>query len=129
MYQIRVDFVVDKTEHENDPIFRKIQELCNSLKIDVQIRNYDPKRYYEDCEFITRLPAIQIYEKGAHTRTLFPNEKPVYTIREIHEKCEMEYLNNLAKQQIWDEKLKYLKRIFFKKASLKTDLFNSRSML
>lgn len=128
MYPIRVDFVIDDINDVNDPILRKIREVCISLRIDFHVREFDPDRYNEDREYITRLPAIQIYEKDVCVKTVFTNEKPVCAIRQVHEKFELEYLNRLAKQQIWDEKLKYLKRLFFRSSS-KTDSVKPRTTL
>lgn len=129
MYPIRVDFVVDEFDDENDPVLRKIQELCLHLKIDFHIREFDPAKYLEDRNYITRLPAIQIYERDLCVQTVYTDEKPFLAIRQTHDKFEMEYLNRLAKKQIWDEKLKYLKRIFFRKVSLKTDSVKPRTSL
>jgi hypothetical protein len=129
MHPIRVEYIVQGEYDENDPILRKIQEFCFDIKIEFHIREFDPVNYFEDRDYIERIPAIQIYEKGAHTNTLFPDERPIPFIREIHDKLEMEYLNRLAKEQIWQEKLKYLKRVFFKKSPLKTDSVKPKTML
>lgn len=129
MYPIRVDYVVKEIEDENDPVIRKIQELCIDLKIDFRIREFDSTMYLEDREYITRLPAVQIYEKDLHSQIVFMNERPALAIRQTYDKFELEYLNHLAKKQIWNEKLKYLKRIFLKKASLKTDSVESKTTL
>jgi hypothetical protein len=129
MYPIRVDYVIQEDYDENDPILRKIQEFCLGIKIDFHIREFDPIKYYEDRDYIERVPAIQIYERGEYTNTLFPDQRPIPFIREIHDKFETEYFNRLAKQQIWEEKIKYLKRMFFKRASLKTDLLKPKTRM
>lgn len=129
MYPIRVEYVVKEIDDENDPVIRKIQELCIDLKIDFHIREFDSINYDEDRQHITRLPAIQIYEKDLHSQTIFTNERPALAIRQTYDKLELEYLSRLAKKQIWDEKFKYLKRIFLKKSSLKTDSVDSKTTL
>lgn len=129
MYPIQVNYVVEEIGDENDPVIRKIQELCIDLKIDFHIREFDSTKYLEDRDYITRLPAIQIYERDVYSQTLFVNENPALAIRQIHDKFEMEYLNRLAKRQIWNEKLKYLKRIFLRKASSKTDSVETKTTL
>jgi hypothetical protein len=129
MYPICVNFVVEEIDDVNDPVLRKIEELCLHLNIEFHLREFEPTKYIEDRHYITRLPAIQIYERGLCVQTVFTDEKPFLAIRQIHDKFEMEYLNRLAKKQIWDEKLKYLKRIFFRKVSLKTDSVEPRTRL
>jgi len=129
MHPIRVEYIVQGEYDENDPVLRKIQEFCLGIQIDFHIREFDPVNYFEDRDYIERVPAIQIYERGEHTNTLFPDERPIPFIRKIHDKFEMEHFNRLAKEQIWQEKLKYLKRVFFKKSPLKTDSVKPKTKL
>ena len=117
---IRVDYIIDEMYDENDPIYKKIVEYCSLMNIKFTIRIFDSIKYSEDCEYITHLPAIHIYKKSDHVCTAFPEDKIINIIREQYEKSELEMLEYISKKQIWDERLKFLKRIF-KRDSLKTD--------
>jgi len=117
---IRVEYIVDETCDENDPIYRKIIEYCTLMNIKFTIRIFDSIKYDEDREYITRLPAIHIYEKFEYVTTAFPEDKIINIIREQYEKSELEMLEYISKKQIWDERLKFLKRIFKRDLS-KTD--------
>ena len=120
MYPIRVDYVYDEKYDEKDPILRKIIEYCDLMKINFVIREFDSLHRLEDRNYITSVPAIQIYERDNYSETAFPNNSPINIIRNVYEKFELAHLERLAKQQIWDERIKHLKRIFTL-GSLKTD--------
>ena len=120
MYPIRVDYVYEEEYDEKDPILRKLIEYCDLMKINFVIRQFDSLNRIEDRQYITSVPAIQIYERDNYSETTFPNTSPIHIIRNVYEKFELAHLERLAKQQIWEERINYLKRIF-KKASLKTD--------
>ena len=120
MYPIRVDYVYEEEYDENDPILRKVIEYCDLMKIKFIPRQFDPLHKDEDRQYITSLPAIQIYERDNHSETTFPNRSPINIIRNVYEKLELAHLERLAKQQIWDERIKHLKRMFTL-GSLKTD--------
>jgi hypothetical protein len=121
---IRVYYIVQEDYDINDPIFRKIVEYCSLMTIDFSVRVYDSEKYSEDCEYITHLPAVQIYEKFEYMRTAYPEDNIIKVIRETYEKLELEMLEYMAKKQIWDEKLKFLRRIF-KRLTSKTDSLGS----
>ena len=123
----RVEYIIDETYDENDPIYRKIVDYCSLMKINFTIRIFDSIKYSEDCEYITRLPAIHIYEKTDHVCTAFPEDKIINIIRDQYEKSELEMLEYISKKQIWDERLKFLKRIF-KMGSLKTDSVRPKTL-
>jgi hypothetical protein len=120
MSSIRVQYVYDSAYDENDPIIRKIKEYCSFMNIKLEFREFDSVVHDEDRDFITKLPAIQIYKKFQYEVTDYPDKNPIVAIRNVYEKFELEQLEYLAKKQIWDEKINYLKRIF-KRDSLKTD--------
>jgi hypothetical protein len=122
---IRVYYIVQEDYDINDPIFRKIVEYCSLMNIDFSVRVYDSEKYSEDCEYITHLPAVQIYEKFEHMRTSYPEDNIIKVIRETYEKAELDMLAYISKKQIWDEKLKFLKRMF-KRLTSKTDSLGSR---
>jgi hypothetical protein len=89
------------------------------MSIHFDTRLFDPTEYEHDRDCITKLPAIHIYNKKQYYDTYYPAEYPIQKIRLLHEKFDIEELEYLAKKQIWDEKLKYIRRLF--RRSLKTD--------
>ena len=127
-YPIEVHYVFQYPHDENDPILRKIQEFCSLMKIQFQIREFDSRKFSEDRDYITRLPAIQIYTDSEYDITEYPSNNPILAIRTVYETFELKHLEYLAKKQIWDEKLNFLKRIF-KRDSLKTDSINPKASL
>jgi hypothetical protein len=75
-----------------------------------------------------KLPAIHIYNKNQYHETYYPDEQPIQKIRLLYEKFELEEMEYLAKKQIWDERLKYIKRLF-RKRSLKTDSTSTKNTI
>ena len=128
MYPIRVDYVYDEEYDEKDPILRKLIEYCDLMKINFVIREFDSLHRLEDRNYITSVPAIQIYERDNYSETAFPNNSPINIIRNVYEKFELAHLERLAKQQIWEERISYLKRIF-KRSSLKTDSIKPKASM
>jgi hypothetical protein len=125
MYQIRVDYVYEEECDEKDPILRKLIDYCDLMKIRFVSRQFDPLAKIEDRNYITTLPAIQIYERDNYSETTFPTKSPIQKIRNLYEKLELQELERIAKQQIWEERIKHLKRIFTLD-SLKTDSTNPK---
>lgn len=128
MYPIRIDYVYDEKYDEKDPILRKLIEYCDLMKINFVIREFDSLHRLEDRNYITSVPAIQIYERDNYSETAFPNNSPINIIRNVYEKFELAHLERLAKQQIWEERISYLKRIF-KRSSLKTDSIKPKASM
>ena len=125
---MQVQYIFQEDVDMNDPNLRKIQEYCEMRNILFTIRLFDSTEYEEDRYFITKLPAIQVYYKKQYYDTYFPDERPIREIRLVYSKFEIEEMEYLAKKQIWDEKLKYIKRMF-QHRSLKTDSHLAKKMV
>ena len=111
---------VFKVYDENDPVLRKIVEYCSLIHIKLVIREYNPTWIDEDLDDITRLPAMHFYENNIYQDTHYPDKNPISAIRTSYDKYVLAYFERLAKKQIWDEKIRYLKSIFKRNIS-KTD--------
>ena len=105
---------------ENDCEFGQIEKHCSSFKIDFSVRIYDSSRFQEDRNFIAKLPAFHIYENEIYMTTIYQDENTCSQIQTIYDIAEVKKYERLAKKQIWNEKLKFVKRMF-KRLSLKTD--------
>jgi len=125
---MQVQYIFQEDVDMNDPNLRKIQEYCEMRNILFTTRLFDSDKYEEDRFYITKLPAIHLYYKTQYYDTYFPDERPVREIRLVYSKFEIEEMEYLAKKQIWDEKLKYIKRMFHQR-SLKTDSHLSKKMV
>jgi hypothetical protein len=119
MYPIKVEYVFE-TYDPNDPVLRKLIEYCLRMNIKLIIRAFNPQFLEEDRDCITKLPALQIYENDYHEHTHYLDENIIKIIQTIYEKFELMHFEQLAKKQIWDEKVIYLKRLF-RRSLLKTD--------
>lgn len=115
---MEVHYVYRKCIDENDPVFRKIQEFCELNEIELYAREFCSITYEEDRDYILQLPALQIYKEGEHRSTAYPNFRPIQFLQLENEKIQLENLEFESKKQIWEERIKYLKRMF---RSSKTD--------
>jgi len=118
--KMNISYIYEKTYDQNDPILRKICEFCMFRNIPVTFREYNSVKFSEDRDYVDQLPAIQLYENYMYLRTVYMHETPVQHIQNAYSIFELQALEYKAKKQIWDEKLKHLKRMFIRD-SLKTD--------
>lgn len=102
----------------NDPILRKILEFCSYNDVALKLRQYNTFDFEEDQDCIQRLPAIQVYKREAYVDTLYPDYKPIQFLQNIYDAFQLEELAKESKQQIWEERIRYLRSIF---RSSKTD--------
>jgi hypothetical protein len=127
MYPFRVEYVFKNCCDIHDLTIPSIIEYCSTMNIEFQIRKFNPIDRFEDRNFIRELPALQIYEYGNYSHTLYMDRSPTVTLRKIFEKFEIKHAERLAKKQIWDEKLNHLKWMFMRD-SLKTDSLVSKQV-
>jgi hypothetical protein len=59
-----------------------------------------------------------VYKKGDHSMTVYLDFNPIKFLRMEYEKMQLEDIELEAKKQIWEERIKYLRRLFH---SSKTD--------
>ena len=116
---MQIENIFHREVYLDDPILRELNKYCKSVNILLKVRVFDSFNNEYDRENIIKLPAIHIYNNKKYYDTYYPDECCVQRISLIHNKLELEELEYLAKKQIWDERLKYIKRLFQK--TLKTD--------
>lgn len=119
---MEIHYIHEPNLDTNDPILRKVLEFCSGKDISVKFRLFDPREYDEDREYITRIPAIQIYKRKLHEDTIYPDFKPIQFLQLEYDKFQLEEFEREAKKQIWEERIKHLRNLF---RSLKTDSTSS----
>jgi len=115
---MELHYVYDSNVDTNDPILRKILEFCNGRDISVKLREFDSHTNDEDKDYITHLPALNIYVRGVYQDTIYPDFKPIQFLSLEYEKFQLKELEMESKKQIWEARIKHLKSIF---RLLKTD--------
>jgi uncharacterized membrane protein len=129
MYPISVEYVFETEYERDDKTIKLIWEYCDLMGITFRIRKYDSLTILEDKTLVEKLPAVHIYIKNVHAKITYPDkENPLDAlcdIRTVYSKFDIEYMAYLAKRQIWNERLLFLKRIFVRDSS-KTDLTSSK---
>lgn len=123
---MQVEYIFQQEIDTDDPILHELNKYCKLRNIVVKVRLFDPVKSEYDRRNITKLPAFHVYKKKQYYDTYYPDERSVQLIHLIYNKFELQELEYLAKKQIWDERLKYIKRLF-RKGSLKTDSQSSKN--
>jgi hypothetical protein len=75
-YPIKVCCVVDNLSKNNKTI-EQIREYSNSLNIEIDIREYNSRKYSDDRIFIEGLPGFHIYEENIYKNTIH-NSADIY---------------------------------------------------
>jgi hypothetical protein len=115
-YPITVKCIVDCLS-DNIPELPAFREYAHSLNIQFVTREYNSRRYSEDRDLITRLPAFHIYVKRQYRNTFYPNTRP-YQI--MHDTVE-QYKNNKQKRSwkdLYVDVKKYLSTVFHRKTAM-----------
>lgn len=112
MNTLSVLYVHEVYADMNDPILRKLKEYCDHMNIDLRSSFYNVDSRSEDRHYIERLPAIHLYVNGGYEDTVYPDTRPIQVIQSMHGTLELKNLEYLAKKQIWEERIRYVKSIF-----------------
>ncbi len=115
-YPITVKCIVDCLS-DKIPELPAFREYAHSLNIQFMTREYNSKRYSEDRDIITRLPAFHIYIKKQYRHTFYPNTRPY----QIMQDTVAEYKKNINTRtwkDLYIDLKKYLSAVFHRKTAM-----------
>jgi hypothetical protein len=115
-YPITVKCIVDCLS-DKIPELPAFREYAHSLNIQFMTREYNSKRYSEDRDIITRLPAFHIYIKKQYRHTFYPNTRPY----QIMQDTVAEYKKNINTRtwkDLYVDLKKYLSAVFHRKTAM-----------
>lgn len=107
---IRIAYVHAVGVDVNDPFVPKFRDFCHEQKVHFTTREYAPRKYSEDCDFIERLPAIQLYERGYVHKTFYPNTRPTQIVEEEVERYQKRMRAKQASKRLWNRRFTELKQ-------------------
>lgn len=81
-YPVRVICIVDDYSDGKSPLIQEVRSHAHNSNISYSTRIFDSRKYEEDRDYITRLPAFHVYIKGIYHKTFFPNTRPLQHIDE-----------------------------------------------
>jgi hypothetical protein len=119
-YPIIVKCIVSSLS-EKIPDNLKIRDFAHSMNINFMTREYNSRKYSEDRDFITRLPAFHIYVNNGYRNTFFVNTRPYQIIQEIVREYEATQERKRLKRTwhtFYTELRAYLKATFKKKTAM-----------
>lgn len=118
-YPITVKCVVESLS-EKIPDILKIRDFAHSMNINFTSREYNSRKYSDDRDNITRIPAFHIYTNGGYKKTFYLNTRPYQIIQEIVQ--EYEAAQERRRRRTWHtfytELRVYLKAAFKKKTAM-----------
>lgn len=81
-YPIKVICIVDEYSDGKSPLIQEVRSHAHNSNVSYSTRIFDSRKYEEDRDYITRLPAFHIYIKGIHHKTFFTSNRPLQHIDE-----------------------------------------------
>ena len=101
-YPVRICCVVDElSEASRFTLLKEIKDYAHKSGAIYMTREYDSIKYSDDCNNISRLPALHIYIKGSYNRTFYPNTRPLQHIDEAVEICIKEENKKIERKKKW----------------------------
>lgn len=127
-FPVRVHYVYYRHEVQdpNDPDIVLIRDFCKKNSIYFAAREYDKDKYSEDCDYVRRLPAFQVYYDGSWDSTCY---YPLSAIS-IAKKLIVEYEQKQRRVHDWTKRRSWFSEFIqnlFRKKSLMEKLQTRRS--
>ena len=101
---IRVAYVHAVGADMRDPFIPQMRDFCHEQKVHFTTREYAPRKYSEDCDFIERLPALQMVEGKYHHKTFYPDTRPYQHVEEAVLRHRSRELTKQASKGAWTKK-------------------------
>ena len=119
-YPITVKCIVDSLS-DKIPDNLKIRDFAHSMHINFITREYNSRKYSEDRDYVTRLPAFHIYSHNCYRNTFYLNTRPYQIIQEMVQEYE-EAQERKRMRRTWHtfytELRAYLKSAFKRKTAM-----------
>lgn len=106
-----VPYIEDVKHH---PAFSIVKKFCEENQVPFSAREYDYRRYEEDCDHIYEMPAFHMYsENGKHYwDTFFIKDNPYQKIREEIMFWKEREQKRLEKKERWEKRVTRLVAFF-----------------
>lgn len=98
---VRVDYVYEHGCNIIDEYIPRIRQECHARGVRFVAREYAPRKYSEDREFIERLPAMHAHSGVAYKRTFYPDTRPIQIIEEVVAESKIK----LTAQEVWSRRI------------------------
>jgi len=119
---IRVAYVHAVGADMKDPFIPEMRGFCNEHKVQFTTREYMPRKYSEDRDYIERLPALQMEEGKYHHKTFYPDTRPYQIVEEAIARHQTRMLNKESAKESWKTRMAKLqetmKSLFHKKTRM-----------
>lgn len=102
---IRVAYVHAVGADMRDPFIPEMRGFCQDHKVQFTTREYMPRKYSEDCDFVERLPALQMYEGRYANKTFYPDTRPYQIVEEAILRHKNRQLNKESSKGAWKKTL------------------------
>lgn len=98
---VRVDYVYEHGSHVSDKRIPVLRRHCNEKGVRFVAREYAPRKYSEDREFIESLPAMHAHAGRAYKKTFYPSENIDQIIDDIIDESK----RRLTIQEAWSRRI------------------------
>jgi hypothetical protein len=83
LYKVRVTLVYDWGRDCNFAENQTIKDFCASNNIAFAARGFDTYKYFEDREYVAKLPAFQVYVLDDYERTVYPGTDAIQELQAV----------------------------------------------
>jgi len=82
-YKVRVTLIYDWGHDCNFAEYQPIKDFCSRNNIAFAARGFDTFRYFEDREYVLKLPAFQVYVLDEYERTIYPSAESLQELQAV----------------------------------------------
>jgi len=119
---IRVAYVHAIGADMKDPFIPEMRSFCQEHHVKFTTREYAPRKYSEDRDFVERLPALQMEEGKYHHKTFYPDTRPYQIVEEAVVRHQTRMLNKESAKDSWKTRMakfqETVKSLFHKKTRM-----------
>lgn len=83
LYKVRVTLIYDWARDCDFAENKTIKDFCASNNIVFASRGYDTYKYFEDREYVSKLPAFQVYVSDEYERTVYPGPDAIQELQAV----------------------------------------------
>ena len=116
---IRVAYVHAIGADTKDPFVPQMREFCQEHNVRFTTREYAPRKYSEDRDYVERLPALQMEEGKYHHKTFYPDTRPFQHVEEAVMRYQKRQLNKeSSKTSTWKKLQETVAGMFHRKTRM-----------
>ena len=109
---LRVTFIVKDTDKLLPVNYNEVKNFCSNNGIIFTVREYNTRKYQEDCENILRLPAFHIYRHNECQATFYSDDDATVQIKNEYILWQKKQEAIRLKREAWNRRFRSVAAFF-----------------